>query len=310
MRDQEALRATAEERKREAPEEAKRLRQQEEALPAAAQESERLSVADQARRVVVEKAERPPQRLQAQREGQREEQEEVQRERVRVEEQSHRVAAELRRPRSITDSRFEVGGRSNRALRCDDCDEWFQGNEVGRFWHIGDGMPAAEMRRTAWERGEWDASWSCIDCFAEYWKCEKEAVMQFLGFRKQQSGKDPWMSARASSSSTGPENPPKASKPAIITDSRFGKQRELRKIICDGCYQEKVGNEAGAFWDREAMPVAGARKAAWERGAWDASWYCTDCYMLYYNCSHEAVYQRLGFTERAGKKARFAKGKA
>ena len=305
--------------------EAERLRQQEEALPEAAQETERLSVADQARRVAVEKAERPRQRLQAQREGQREEQEEalrataeearqqeeVQRERVRVEEQSYRVAAEPRRPMSITDSRFEVGGRSNRALLCDNCEEWFKGKEVGSFGHMGAvGMPAAELRRAAWERGEWDASWYCIQCFAEYWNCEKETVMQFLGFSKQQSGKDPWMSARASSSSTGPANPPKASKPAIIKDSRFGKERELRKIICDGCYKVKVGNEAGAFWDREAMPVAGARGAAWERGAWDASWYCTDCYMLYYNCSHEAVYQRLGFTERAGKKARFAKGKA
>ena len=134
--------------------------------------------------------------------------------------------------------------------------------------------------------------------------------MQFLGFTKQQSEKDPWMSACASSSSTGPANPPKASKPAIIKDTRFGKEREQRKIICDGCYKLKVGNEAGAFWDREGMPAAGARQAAWERGAWDASWYCTDCYMLYYDCSYQAVYHKLGFTERAGKKARFAKGKA
>ena len=134
--------------------------------------------------------------------------------------------------------------------------------------------------------------------------------MQLLGFTKQQSGKDPCTSARAYSFSTGPANPPKASKPAIIEDSRFGKDRELRRIICDWCYELKVGNEAGAFWDREAMPVAGARQAAWERGAWDASWYCIDCYVLYYNCSYEAVYHKLGFSKRAQKKARFAKGRA
>ena len=42
----------------------------------------------------------------------------------------------------------------------------------------------------------------------------------------------------------------------------------------------------------------------------DASWYCTECYMLYYNCSYEAVCDMLGFSGRAGKKARYAKGKA
>ena len=134
--------------------------------------------------------------------------------------------------------------------------------------------------------------------------------MQFLGFTKQQSGKDPRMNACASSSSTGPANPPKASKPAIINDTRFAKEREQRKIICDGCDKLKVGNEAGAFWNREGMPAAGEREAAWERGAWDASWYCTGCYVLYYKCSYEAVYHKLGFSERAGKKARFAKVRA
>ena len=134
--------------------------------------------------------------------------------------------------------------------------------------------------------------------------------MEYLGFSNQQSRKAPSMRARAASASTGPANPSKARKPAVIKDTRFGKERELREIICDGCYKLKVGNEAGAFWDREGMPAAGARQAAWERGAWDASWYCTDCYMLYYDCSYEAVYHKLGFTERAGKKARFAKGKA
>ena len=133
--------------------------------------------------------------------------------------------------------------------------------------------------------------------------------MEYLGFSKRQSRKDPAMSARAVSASTGPAHPPNARKPAIIEDTRFEKERELRKIRCDRCYKLKVGNEAGAFWDRADMPAAGSRKAAWERGAWDASWYCTDCYMRYYNCSQQEVYRRLGFTERDRKKARFAQGK-
>ena len=39
------------------------------------------------------------------------------------------------------------------------------------------------------------------------------------------------------------------------------------------------------------MPLAGERKAAWE----------CDCYKLYYNCSYDAVFDMLGFTERAAK---------
>ena len=62
---------------------------------------------------------------------------------------------------------------------------------------------------------------------------------------------------------------------------------------CDKCEKLKVGNRAGD------------RKAAWECGDWDATWYCTDCYKLYYNCSYDAVFDMLGFTRRAAKKARY-----
>ena len=118
------------------------------------------------------------------------------------------------------------------------------------------------------------------------------------------------MSARAVSASTGPANPPKARKPASIADTRFEKKRELRKARCDQCNELKGGNEAGAFCHRQNMPPAGERKAAWECGDWDASWYCTECYMQYYNCSYGAVCDMLGFTERDAKKACYAKGKA
>ena len=101
---------------------------------------------------------------------------------------------------------------------------------------------------------------------------------------------------------------PKAKKPARIDDTRFAKERELRHTRCDECKQMKGGNEAGAFCYRENMPAAGEREAAWVRGEWDASWYCTQCYMLYWKCSYEEVRDRLNFSERAGKKARFVTG--
>ena len=134
--------------------------------------------------------------------------------------------------------------------------------------------------------------------------------MEHLGFSKRQSRKDQFRPARADSASTGPANPRKARQPTSITDTRFQKQRELRQIRCDHCEQLKGGNAAGAFCHRKNMPPAGERQAAWERGDWDATWYCTECYMQYYNCSYGAVCDMLGFTGRAGKKARYAKGKA
>ena len=191
---------------------------------------------------------------------------------------------------------------------CDECREWYRGNAVGTFWRTRD-MPAAEFRRAAWEQGDWDASWYCIECCAEYWECSEQEVMEYLGFSKRQSRKDQFMSARAVSASTGPANPPKAKKPASIADTRFEKKRELRQTRCDQCKKLKGGNEAGAFCHRQNMPPAGERKAAWECGDWDASWYCTECYIKYYNCSYEAVCDMLGFSGRAGKKARYAKGK-
>ena len=106
---------------------------------------------------------------------------------------------------------------------------------------------------------------------------------------------------------TSREHLPKARKPASIADTRFEQKREQRQTCCDQCNHLKVGNQAGAFYHRQNMPPAGERQAAWERGDWDASWYCTECYMRYYNYSYEAVCEKLGFTGRAGKKARYAK---
>ena len=133
--------------------------------------------------------------------------------------------------------------------------------------------------------------------------------MEHLGFSKRQSRKDKFRRARAVSAPTGPANPPIARKPASIADTRFEKQRELRQIRCDHCEQLKGGNAAGAFCHRKNMPRAGERQAAWERGDWDATWYCIECYMLLYDRSYKDVCNILGFATRHAKKARFVEGK-
>jgi len=123
-----------------------------------------------------------------------------------------------------------------------------------------------------------------------YWECSVNEALDYIEYRK-----------RAASVSTGFVNPPKPRNPAIIDDSRFDKSRGQREHRCDKCEKLKVGNRAGAFRHIKNAPRAGDRKAAWERGDWDATWYCTDCYKLYYNCSYDAVFDMLGFTERAAK---------
>ena len=80
-------------------------------------------------------------------------------------------------------------------------------------------------------------------------------------------------------------------------DRSIGERNEQTKKNTHG------GNDAGAYCHRQNMPPAGERRAKWESGDWDATWYCTGCYMKHYNCSYEAVLEMLGFTRRAAKKA-------
>ena len=122
------------------------------------------------------------------------------------------------------------------------------------------------------------------------------------------SQKDQFMSARAASASTSPKNPPKPRTPARIADTRYEIKRELRKERCDHCHELESGNAAGAFWHRQNTPTAGEREAAWERGEWDANWYCADCHMEYHSCSYERVCDMLGLTRRNAKNARYADG--
>jgi hypothetical protein len=130
--------------------------------------------------------------------------------------------------------------------------------------------------------------------------------MEYLGFSKRQSQKDQFMRAHAASASTDPANAPRPRKPTTIEDTRFLRERGLRETRCGECGDLFRGNEAGAYWHRKKMPRAGEREAAWERGDWDATWYCIECYMEYYDCPHKAILDWLGFTGRAAKKARYA----
>ena len=133
----------------------------------------------------------------------------------------------------------------------------------------------------------------------------EEEVKRCLGFTQRQSKKDEFMRARAARASIRISRPPNPSKPATIEDARFEHAIGLGPVRCDHCKALKRGNAAGAFWCRKNMPRTSGREAAWRCGAWDATWFCTECYMMYYQCDYAMVCDKLKFTERAAKKRAF-----
>ena len=95
------------------------------------------------------------------------------------------------------------------------------------------------------------------------------------------------------------------SRPSVIEDSRFEKDRRRRHIRCDGCRLWYCGNAVGTFWWHRGMPSPEFRGAAWARGEWDASWYCVPCCAKYWDCSDCEVREFLGFSARQALKDKF-----
>ena len=141
---------------------------------------------------------------------------------------------------------------------------WCWGNGVGAFWHASY-APAAEFRREAWERGEWDASWYCIDCYAEHWACSEAQAREYFGFTARQARKNQYM--QRPSPQNAPASPVRGKVPADMSDSRFHKTRELRQVRCDSCRHGVLGNAAGAYHQRHCMPPAADRESEWPRGS-------------------------------------------
>ena len=75
------------------------------------------------------------------------------------------IASRPRKPANIIDTRFGKK-RDKRQTSCDQCGEWKSGNEAGAFVHRQD-MPLAGERKVAWEEGNWDAAWYCIECYTK-----------------------------------------------------------------------------------------------------------------------------------------------
>ena len=99
-------------------------------------------------------------------------------------------------------------------------------------------------------------------------------------------------------------------RPREIIDSRFEKGRAARAVRCDSCVEWHRGNSVGTFWHTEGMLRPHLRKAAWEQGGWDASWYCIHCVAEHWNCSDQDVMEHLGFSQRQAKKDQYTAARA
>ena len=73
--------------------------------------------------------------------------------------------------------------RTQREINCDACGEPYTGNEAGTFASLLRediiNLPPHE-REQKWKDGEWDATWYCVSCCAEWWSCSREEVLQYL----------------------------------------------------------------------------------------------------------------------------------
>ena len=88
-------------------------------------------------------------------------------------------------------------------------------------------------------------------------------------------------------------------RPAVITDDRLRKKKKNRKIICDRCkktlvYQGQTICHLGNFIHappKTAISLSD-RVKAWERGEWNATYYCTECLAVFHKCTPNIAFNQ------------------
>ena len=102
-------------------------------------------------------------------------------------------------------------------------------------------------------------------------------------------------------------------RPTKVLDNRFAYERIKRWVYCDGCGTKCNHNYKGDFflaaqrhyhkhfhlsYDEHmfALPLSARREELWEKGSFDARWYCIKCYGKTWQMNPGYVAEMLGFT--------------
>ena len=126
-----------------------------------------------------------------------------------VQQQSTYQRPRERAPPQCNDKRFEYH-RNQRWAFCDACDTkknegeflCVAGPRKEDFEHEGStrvnySLPPAFTRKLAWEKGEFDATWWCVKCYAKKWDATPEDVRQMLGWVKWRDSRQKYNTIRS-----------------------------------------------------------------------------------------------------------------
>ena len=174
-------------------------------------------------------------------------------------------AARYRRhPDTVSDGRFAVK-LCERAVSCDNCGEYYTGENVGNWFCRTSKPTTVAAAEEAYRQGHWDATWWCLQCYAEEWAMTTSDVEAYFGFTARTEQRRAWWAKS------------QLRKPSIVNDGRFKKVRKERFFNCDSCYKRYNNTEHGAFIHGTDQILAADRHKKWEDGEWDATWYCLQC---------------------------------
>ena len=163
-----------------------------------------------------------------------------------------------RKPELVSDLRFQLK-RSRRLVLCNQCYELFQGSGVGAFAPSARKAPASERMRL-WMAGQVDASWYCVECWAEYTGRTVDRIPEYLGWTDRDTKRREHQLA-------------KLRRPRCVgqDDERFtNPDKGTRLVFCDAprCLKRCRGIDSGHFVSRELPPVP-QRRRLWAEGALD-----------------------------------------
>ena len=78
----------------------------------------------------------------------------------------------------------------------------------------------------------------------------------------------------------------------------FEKNRDERVYRCDRCGLRFKGGSVGRFCHVDPIPAAKFREAEWERGKWNATWFCISCHAEVLDRTEEQIMTDFGFRRR------------